>query len=235
MKKLIHRFTVITLVITILVSSPNFLAAQQKLLGDLSVTNNSPEGFVTVNGERVTSGRSIPSPSMILTSPQASAKISLSNTGTISLSPNSKLNLSFINSSISLDIFSGEVTVETVPNTSLNLFTPDGNLTLPIENQANTIKVIIVNNKTVVQTLTGKAMFNSVSVSAGETYPSAPTTVATPNKPVVTNNDDSRDSKGFNPLIIIGLVGAVGVIALVALSGGSSGNNETPPVLSPTR
>jgi len=235
MKTFVHKFIVIGLVITILVSSPNFLVAQQKFLGNLSITSKSPEGFVSVNGERVVSGRSISSPSMILTSPQASAEISLANTGTVLLSPDSKLNLSFINSSISVDIFSGEITIETMPNTSLNLFTPDGNLTLPIENQANTIKVKVVNNKTLVQTLVGKAMFNSVSVSAGETYPSIPNANPTPNKPIESNDDNSNKSKSINPILIIGLLGAAGAIALVALSGGSSGNSDTPPIVSPTR
>ncbi|MBA3692121.1 MAG: hypothetical protein H0W77_01585 [Acidobacteria bacterium] len=122
MKTFIYKFIVISLVITNLASSPKFLLAQQKLLGELSITKNSPESFVTVNNERVISGRSIASPSLILTSPQANAKVSLAKTGTIFLSPSSKLNLSFINSSISMDIFSGEIVIETVPNTSLNLF-----------------------------------------------------------------------------------------------------------------
>jgi hypothetical protein len=119
MKTFIHKFTVISLVIITLASSPKFLLAQQKLLGELSITKNSPEGFVTVDDERVISGRSIVSHSLILTSPQASAKVFLAKTGTVYLSPNSKLNLSFINSSISMDIFSGEIVIETLSNTSL--------------------------------------------------------------------------------------------------------------------
>ncbi len=233
MKAFIHKFIVISLVITILASSPKFLLAQQKLLGELSITKNSPEGFVTVNDERVISGRSIASPSLILTSPQANAKVSLAKTGTVFLSPNSKLNLSFINSSISMDIFSGEIVIETVPNTSLNLFPPDGNVTLPIENQANIIKVKVINGKTQVQTLVGKAQFNTVLVSAGETYPVSFDNNTTPNKPAERDDNSSNDSKGFNPLLIVGLVGAVAAIALVALSG-SSGNSDT-PVVSPTR
>jgi len=233
MKTFLHKFIVIILVITISASSPKLLLAQQKLLGELSITKNSPEGFVTVNGERVISGRSIASPSLILTSPRANAKVSLVKTGTVFLSPNSKLNLSFINSSISMDIFSGEIVIETVPNTSLNLFSPEGNITLPIENQANIIKVKVINGKTLVQTLVGKAQFNTVLVSAGETYPLNSDNNATSNKPVERDDNSSSDSKGFNPLLIVGLVGAVAVIALVAVSG-SSGNSNA-PVVSSTR
>jgi len=234
MKTFIHKFIVTGLVITILAASPKFLPAQEKLLGELTITKNSPEGFVTVNGERAVSGRSIASPSAILTSSQASSKVFLAKTGTVSISPDSKLNLSFINSSISMDIFSGEITVETVPNTSLNIFTPDGNLTLPIENQVNIVKVKIVNNKTQVQALAGKAMLNSVLVSTGETYPLTANDFPTPNKPVERDDNDSDSSKGLNPLLIVGLLGGVGAIVLLTLSG-SSGNSDTPPVASPTR
>jgi len=233
MKAFIHKFIVISLVITILASSPKFLLAQQKLLGELSITKNSPEGFVTVNDERVISGRSIASPSLILTSPQASAKVSLAKTGTVLISPNSKLNLYFKNSSISMDIISGEIIIETVPNTSLNLFPPEGNITLPIESQANIIKVKVDNGKTQVQTLVGKAQFNNVLVSAGETYPLTSNNNTTPNRPTERDDNNSNSSKGLNPLLIVGLLGAVAAIALVALSG-SSGNTNT-PVVSPTR
>lgn len=227
----IYKYITICLAVTILALSPSFLLAQQKFLGELLITKNSSEGFVTVNSERVITGRSITSPSLISTSPQATAKISLSKTGNILLSPDSKLNLSFINSSISMDIASGEVTIETVPNTSLNLFTPDGNLTLPIENQANIIRVKVVNGKTLVQTLAGKAKFNSVLVSAGEFYPLAPNSDITSDKSIEKNN--ANDSKSYNPLLIVALLGGVGAIVLVALS--SSSGNDTAPIVSPTR
>jgi hypothetical protein len=227
MKTLLHKFIAAGIIIAILALSPMYLFGQQKLLGDLSITKNSPEGFVTVDGERVISGRSIKSPSVILTSPQASSKISIIKTGIILLSPNSKVNLSFKDSSISMDMFSGEISIETLPNTSLNLFIPDGNLTLPIESQANTIKVKIVNGRTQVETLVGKAWFNNVLITAGETYPLPSTT--TSNKPA----DSDNNSKGFNPLLIIGLLGAAGAVALIALSGSSS--NSEMPIVSPVR
>jgi len=233
MNTLLHKFIVTSLVIAIFASSPKFLLAQQKLLGELVITKTSSQGFVTVNGEPVMSGRSIASPSAILTSPEASAKVSIAKTGTVLISPNSKLNLYFKDASIAMDIVSGEVTIETVPNTSLNIFVPDGNLTLPIESQPNTIKVKADNGKTQVQTLVGQAKFNNVLVAAGEIYPLASTTTAS-NKPDATEDDNSGNSKGFNPLLLIGLLGGAAAIALVVLTG-SSGNNDAAPVASPTR
>ncbi len=228
MKTFVRKFIVVSLSITILVSSPMFLAAQQKLLGDLSITTTSPDGFVTVNGERAVSGRSISSPSAISTSPQASSKIFLAKTGSVLISPNSKLNLSFINSSISVDITSGGLTVQTVPNTSFNLQSPDGNLTLPVENQENIVKIEVVNGKTTVRTLQGKAQFNSVSVSAGEYYPLNSVNDGASSKP-----KEKDDNKGYNPLLLVGLLGGAAAIALIVLAG-SSKNNDA-PVVSPTR
>ncbi len=132
-----------------------------------------------------------------------------------------------------MDIEYGEVTVETVPNTSLNLFSPDGNLSLPVESQANTIKVTVVNRKTVVQTLAGQAQFNKIIVSAGETYPLTTVGNATTDKPT-KDDDSSNKSKGLNPLLIVGALGAVAAVVLVVLSSSSSGGNDT-PVVSPTR
>lgn len=232
MKKFIKQFVVIGLFIGLFAVSPVFLLGQQKLLGVLSITKSSPDGFVTINGERVVDGRSIASPSMILTSSQASSRVSLDKTGAIDFSPNSRVNLSFISSSLSMDVTSGEITVETFPGTSLNVFTPEGNVTLPTENQVNIIKVSVVNSKTSVQTISGKARFNNILIAAGENYPVAAATNGVSNKSV--NEDSNSGGNGFNPLIIVGVVGAVAVVALLALSG-SSGGGDNPPVTSPTR
>ncbi len=230
MKTPVHKFIAFSLVLTILLSSPQFLSAQSKLVGELVITKNSPEGFVSINGERVVSGRSIISTSEIITSPQASAKILLPQTGTILISPNSKLILSFINSSISGDLSYGEVTIETITNTSLNFLAPDGAVTLPNQNQANIVKVAVENKRTRIQTLTGAVNFNNVLISAGEFYPLANNDNTKPGKSV---GDNSNVSNGFNPLLIFGIIGAVAGVAIIALSA-SSGGSDTPTV-SPTR
>jgi hypothetical protein len=139
------------------------------------------------------------------------------------------LNLSFIKSSISIDITSGGITVQTVPNTSFNLLAPDGTLTLPVENQENIIKIEVINGRTTVRTLVGEAKFNSTLVSAGEQFPLNSSNEAS-DKPVRRNDNNA---KAYNPILIIGLIGGVAAIALIALSGSS--NNDDPPVLSPTR
>jgi hypothetical protein len=211
----------------ILLSSPFYLLAQNKLVGELIITQTTPEGFVSVNNERAISGRSITSTSEIVTSPQASAKILLPQTGTVLISPNSKLILSFINSSISGDLSFGEVTIETLPNTSLNILVPDGAITTPNQNQANIVKATVENKKTRIQTLTGAVNFNNILISAGEFYPLTTNDKTKSDKSAKT---DSNISKSFNPLLILGILGAVAVVALVV----SSSKNESSTV-SPIR
>ncbi|HEX8737306.1 MAG TPA: hypothetical protein VF721_18380 [Pyrinomonadaceae bacterium] len=226
MKTGIRKFIALGLFAAILLGSPQFLLAQTpRLVGELTITSTGDGGFVTVNGERVVSGRSITSPSDISTSPQARAKISLAQTGTVLLEPNSRLNLSFASAGISGEFFDGEVTIETVPNTSVNILTADGTLTIPNRSQVNVIKISKDGGRTRINTLTGQAMFNNVPVSAGEFYPQ-PT--STPDK-----TGGSNRSGGGNSVLLIALLGAAGGAAVLALLA-SSNNDDNSPV-SPTR
>jgi hypothetical protein len=227
MKTSVRKFIGFYLVLTILFLTPQYLLAQNKLIGELVITKTSPEGFVSVNSERAVSGRSVTSTSEIVTSPQASAKILLPQTGTLLISPNSKLILSFVDLSISGDLSYGEVTIETFPNTSLNFLMPDGAITTPNQSQANIVKATVENKKTRIQTLTGAINFNNVLVSAGEFYPLISNDKTKSDK---STDADDDNSKSFNPLLIIGILGAVAVVALLA----SSNKNESSTV-SPVR
>lgn len=230
MKKLIYKFIAFKLVLVILLVTPQVLLAQNKFIGELTITKSSPEGFVSINGERSVNGRSIISTSEITTSPQASAKVLLPQTGTILIAADSRLILSFLKSSISGDLTSGEITVETVANTSVNFLTPDGAITVPNQNQTNIVKITVEGKRTRVQTLTGAVNFNNVLVSAGEFYPLA---FDNAGKSAASTNSDDGNSKGFNPLLIVGILGAVAGVAVVVLSASSSDGQASP--VSPTR
>jgi hypothetical protein len=234
MKTGIRRFIALGVFFAVaLASSPRFLLAQTpRPVGELTITSLGEGGFVTVNGERVVDGRSITSPSEITTSPQARAKIALAQTGTILLEPNSKLNLSFAGAGISGEFSAGEVTIETAPNTSLNILTADGTLTLPNRNQVNVVKLAKDGSaRTRVNTLTGQAMFNNVLVSAGEFYPQT-TDATTPDRR--TGGAGTKRSGGSNSVLIIALLGAAGGAAVLALLASSGGDDNNSPV-SPTR
>ncbi|HXG86626.1 MAG TPA: hypothetical protein VNI84_21590 [Pyrinomonadaceae bacterium] len=224
MKTLFSKVITFSLIIAVLAAMPKVLTAQNQVVGELTITKNSPEDYVLVNGERAVSGRSITSPSDIVTSPGATARLVIPQTGTISIAPNSKLNLSFVNSSIAGDFLAGEVTIETAPNTAINLFPPDGTITTPNRGQVNAVKVSTANGATRVDTLKGEVLFNIVLVSAGESY--SPAT----NSRTTANADDSG---GYNPLLIFGILGAVAGAVIIALSASSNDNDN--PTVSPTR
>lgn len=227
MKTHVNKFIAFCLIAAVLFAMPRVLTAQQRLVGELIITKNSPDDFVTVNGERAVSGRSVTSPADIVTSAGATAKLVLPQTGTISIAPNSKLNLSFVDSSIAGDFLAGEATIETAPNTAINIFPPDGTITTPNRAQVNTVKISVQNGATRIDTLKGEVLFNIVLVSAGESY--SPTT----NSPTTAVADADKKSGGYNPLLIFGVLGAVAGAVIIALS--VSSNDKSNPIVSPVR
>ncbi len=230
MKILRRKIITLSLFIAICITSPQLMLAQNKLMGEVTVESNSPKGqkYIVINGENVLSGRSIMSPASIVTPLQTSAQISLAKTGIVKLAPNSTLNLFFENANISGDFWSGKITLNVLPNTKLNILTPDGNITNSDLNQETVATIDFVDNKVRVQTLTGEVLFNSVKVTAGQTFPAQPDNSAN------TNAGAQTGGAGSSKLILVAIavVGAVAVGALVGLSGGNNGGSS--PV-SPTR
>lgn len=227
MKKRIHKYISACLFTAILITSPIFLLAQNKNpIGELTVIKNSSstgtEEFVTIDGERAVTGRSVLSPADIVTPAQTSAKISIPQTGAVTISPGTKVNLSFVNSSIAGDLADGEIMVETFPNTTANIFTRDGAITIPNRTEKNIFKVSVTNGAARVTTLTGQVLYEKVLVSAGETFPQTKT----------DNTNASNSSSKVNPLLIAGILGAVAAVALIALT--ASSNNSNNPTVSPT-
>lgn len=222
------KFSVAALIAAIFFAAvaPQLLRAQSgRLFGELTVIKNAVaptagNGFVTVDGVRADSGRTVPSPSDIVTPPDTSAKVSFAQTGTLTLAPNTAMNLTFVNSSIAGDLSTGEITVETVPNTALNIFTKDGAIWTPNRNEINTVKISVQNGATRISVIDGQIMFNKVIVSAGETYPTS------------ANNSGQNSSRGINPYLIAGIAGGIAAAVIIALTVSSGGDD---PVVSATR
>ena len=230
MKMLPRKITTLGLFIALCVTSPQMLFAQNKLLGEVTVESNSPKGpkYIVINGENVLSGRSIMSPASIVTPLQTSAQISLAKTGIVKLAPSSTLNLFFENANISGDFWAGKLTLNVLPNTKLNILTPDGNITNSDLNQETVATIDFVDSKVRVQTLTGEVLFNNVKVTAGQTFPAQ--------QPNPTNQNPGAQTAGGGSskliLIALAVIGAVAVGALVGLSGD---NNDGSSTVSPTR
>lgn len=233
MKKLIRQFINLTVIITLLSISPTFLTAQNnRPVAELTIINNSPtgttgEGFVTVNKERVVNGRSILSPSEIVTSPQTRAKISIPQNATILIEPNSKFYFSFADASLAGKLFDGEATVESLPNTFTNIWTPKGTVTVVNKNQLNVFSLSSKAGDNIrVNTLNGQVLINDTLVSAGEVYPRADNSSSGGASP------DTSSSDGFNKLLIIGVIAAAAAgIVLIALAV----NDDEEQIVSPVR
>lgn len=227
MKNIIRKFIAAFLLTAIFIASPHFLAAQTKLVGELTFSANK-SGAVTVNGEPAVSGRSIMSPSEIATISLANAKVAIPKTGVVQISPNSRIRLSFTDSSISIDLLGGEFVVETMPNTVVNILTPDGAITVSDRTQANSFRVKNENGGTRVDTTLGEVKFNNIVIPAGDSFPKQ--TVNTVVK------DDAGGKSKDNSLLLIGLLGAGAAVAVLVLLGASGGSDSSPaPVVSPTR
>ncbi len=207
----------------------NQVSAQEKVLGEITITGTGTENFVTVNGERVISGRTIMSPADISTSSQASARINLPNTGNVIISPNSTLKLFFVNGGISGDLVSGEATFGTLKGAMLSILTKDGTLTVPDVDQANVVKLTVKNGTSRVNTLVGKATFNTVEINAGEYFPAQNGGGVAPTKTTATSGGGGFGS-GYLLITLIAAAAAAAVIGLAASGGGNDNSTPVSPV-----
>jgi hypothetical protein len=227
MKFLVTKL-VATFILTVLLTVfPQTLFSQTKVVGELSLSEiPSAEGkqFVRVNGEDAEDGRSVMSPSEIVTPSSINANINIPKGGSIKVSPNSKLNLTFNSSNISGSLQTGEFLISSDPKVAVNFSTPDGFLAIPVSDKLNSFRITIIDGKTTVYTLLGSTQFNDVVVAAGDYYPRAP-----------KNKDRSGATKssGNSGLLFVGVGGAIAVGILLALSQSSNDSSSGP--ISPVR
>lgn len=188
----------------------------QPQLAELTVTGASVEGdvpFVSVNGERAVSGRSIQSATTITTPATASATVNLGKLGRVELAPNSSFVLNFNEKGISGDLVSGKVRVVGNENSENTVKTNDS-VIVANETGDKAFTVNAVDNKTSVSSENGSVVFNSngktSTVQTGQTQTSGQT-------------DTDSDAGSGNVLLYSVLIGAAaGVLIYVA----TSDNNE---------
>jgi len=128
-------------------------------------------GEVTVNGQKVISGGTIFSDSVIVTAKDSSATVSLGKLGRIDLLANSSLKLSFTDNSIMGLLDSGRARVSTAVGVSVNLTTRDGAVVVD-GSKASSFSVSVENGNTFVSTQAGIAELRSGTtvkqIAAGE-------------------------------------------------------------------
>jgi hypothetical protein len=229
--QIIRRCVCVGLLFALLVTASNFTLAQGKIAAELSVDASSADGFVTINGERALSGRSVLSPAEIVTSPEATAKVSLAKTGVVIIAPNSKARLSFDQAKISGDFQSGKLKLDVPAGTALSLRTPDGTIAVSGRDEETVFNVALENGRTRIGTLSGVATFNGVPVPAGQVYPlgSDPSAAVLPD-PQTTPGAGAGGISNTTLFVIIAVAGAVGLGAALALSGGGDDDRVVSPV-----
>lgn len=202
---------------------PQILISQTKVVGQLSLSeipSRDGKKFVTVNGETAEDGRSIMSPSSIVTPSNVDAKVTLPEVGSVKISPNSRLNLSFSKTDISGTLRMGEFIIYANPKVTSKFSVPDGEIIIPANDTINSFEVKIVNGKTTVYSILGDTLFSGLVVPAGDFYPKK------------RDDANTKKSGGGTALLFLGIAGAVAAGALLALSGSSnnSGNGNVSPV-----
>jgi hypothetical protein len=167
--------------------------------GELTVS-----GQVTVNGQQVISGGTLFSDSVIVTSDNSSATVSISKVGRVQLAPNSSLTLSFTDKAITGLLDSGIANVSTLAGTSVNLTTKDGSVVVD-GSQATSFTVNAKRGTTVVSTQVGLVELRAggavKQIAAGESA-----SAGTPNPPA---DEDTGMSSGALAVLLIAAGGAV--------------------------
>lgn len=204
----------------VMTSSMFALAApdNQPQLGELTVSGAPADGdvpFVSVNGERAFTGRSIKSSTTITTPATSSATINLGKLGRVEVAPNSNFVLDFNEKGISGNLVAGNVRVVGSDNSENSIQTKDS---LVVANQTGD-KAFTVNaleNATSVTSESGTIALNSngksTTVNAGQTQTSGGQ----------TTTDD--DGVGTGTIAAYALV--FGAAAAVLIYVATSDNNE---------
>lgn len=199
-----------------------------KASGELSIS-----GQVTVNGQKAISGGTVFSDSVVITSDNSSATVSMSKLGRVELAPNSSLRLSFADNNISASLENGSANVSTLAGVTVSLTTKDGLVSVD-GSKATSFTVDAAHGNTAVATTVGLAELRAggtvKSVGEGESA-----VAGTPN-PMPQNGSDSSLSGGRLAALLLGVGGAAALVLFAILHnndvnfGGGSVN-----VVSPTK
>jgi hypothetical protein len=216
------RFTAISMVFAIILSSSTFVLAASSakpLSAEIIVSGlnfNNDKASVLLNGERVISGHTFQSAGVISTTENGTALINLGKLGRISLSPNSSLSLNFSENNISGELTSGQIQVLNNEGVTVNIHTPDNEVTN--DGQTANFNVDLRSGMTQATIQNGFAYMNKDGArTLADTDPK--------------KDDDDHKKGAWIPILIF--AGAVGtVVTLVLLN---SRDNDALTVVSPVR
>ena len=196
------------------------LPENKSAMGELIVSGNNTGGnapFAMLNGERAFSGRTFFSSSTIATTEDTNAIVKLGKLGSINLTPNSILSLSFGDNKISGNLIAGQVKVFSSEGVEVKIQTANQ----AVVNDANQNNVFTVDIQT--GTTNATAETGAVRLDNGEAVVPANSRQQT---------DDTNGNSYVVPLIVFaGIVATAFIYA--ATNGGDNNNGRI--VTSPTR
>lgn len=134
--------------------------SSDKQMGELIVAGANDSSFVTVDGERAVSGRSIMSSSTITTPANTGATISLGKAGRVEIAPDSTVSLNFTEKAISANLAAGKVKVFNAAGVESKISTKDETVTADA-NQNNLLSVDLLTGKTNAAAETGSATLSN--------------------------------------------------------------------------
>lgn len=128
----LRHTTTFALMLSLVIGSSTFVLAVPSgaLSGEISVSSmNGSAPVVTLNGEKAMNGRSFISNGTISTDAVSTATVNLGKLGMVSISPNTTIDLSLAEGSISGNLTSGNVRVMNADGVAVKINTPDNVVT----------------------------------------------------------------------------------------------------------
>jgi hypothetical protein len=168
-----------SLALTLSISSSLFVlaATPEKLMGELTVSGASLESdtaYVTIDGERALTGRSV-LPSSNITTTNVGATVSLGEAGRVEIAANSSVNLEFTEKSINANLTAGKVKIYNAAGVEAKVTTKDDVVTgktgevnaFAVDVQSGTTSVLAeigaATQQTTGQTTTGQTTGGGIS------------------------------------------------------------------------
>ena len=187
------------------------LAFSDKTKGEIIVSGNSDGNgsYVILDGEKAYNGRTFISSGVVKTE-EKGATIKLKGLGLVKLAPNSTLNLSVSDNSISGTLADGKVKVLNNKGVNVNIDTADSKISND-GTQKNVFDVDLSTGTTVANSEIGTVLLNT-----GEN-----TTAVTPQ-----DDDDDDDDENIVPLVLL-FSGIVAVAAIYAFTRGDDDDLQT--------
>ncbi|MEP6904409.1 MAG: hypothetical protein ABJA66_22020, partial [Actinomycetota bacterium] len=177
----------------------------------LKVTGKS--SFIVINGENSTNETKLVSPARISVPAGTKAIIKLNKAGIIELFEGTATNITFTETTVTVDLSEGRMRINSFPNTDFNIKTDDG-IIINDKSQDAIFETEIVGGATGVNTDVGLVKVNGVPLKAGEFWTADPK-LKSKFEAIKNKKTNKRSSYSLLKVALFGAVGAGAVTVIV--------------------